>query len=40
MIKEPAITEVRKQRFMAMWINGLITNDELEAALAPLRREQ
>jgi hypothetical protein len=30
-------TETRKQRFVSLWINGLITDQELEAALAGLR---
>ena len=29
--------EHKAQRFMAMWIHGLISNEELEAALNGLR---
>ena len=31
------ITETRKQRFISLWVHGLISDQELEAALAGLR---
>jgi hypothetical protein len=31
------LQETRKQRFISMWINGLISDLELEAALRNLR---
>jgi hypothetical protein len=31
------VVKTRKQRFLAMWFNGLISDAELEAALAGLR---
>jgi len=30
-------TETREQRFISLWLSGLITDEELEAALAGLR---